>query len=146
VLRRLTVSLATLMLLACGGSSSNTSLPRLSVSFARTPVPLALGSYCWQTVNSGHCVDGGSIQSEIVARGLDAVRVLPASAGQITFDRAPKTLSLSAGPDEDHLEPVPVSGNSFRSPATAGRYAFRLTGRWHEGDASWVFVVTVTPA
>ena len=145
-MRRLALMLATLLLLACGGSNSNTSLPRLAVTFARTPVPIALGSYCWQTVNHGHCVDGGSIQSEIVARGLDAIRVLPGSAGQIAFDRTPNTLSLSAGADEDHLEPIAVSGNSFRSPATAGHYAFRLSGHWREGDASWVFVVTVTPA
>ena len=145
-MRRVATVLATFLLLACGGSNSNTGLPRLGVTFARTPVPIALGSYCWQTVNQGRCVDGGSIQSEILARGLDAIRVLPGSAGQVAFDRSPSKLNLTAGPDEDHLDPLPISGNSFHAPSTAGRYVFRLSGHWQEGDASWVFVVTVAPA
>jgi hypothetical protein len=142
MVRWVAISLATLLLTACGGSS-NSQLPRLAVTFARTPVPLALNSYCWQAQGKGTCADRGSIDSEIRARGLDAIRVLPGSVGQVGFDRRPTAIKLVAGPDESHLDPVPVSQDYFRAPSAPGRYAFRVSGRWHEGDASWVFVVTV---
>jgi hypothetical protein len=145
VFRAAALLLVTLLLIACGGST-NHPMPRLAVTFARTPVPIALNSYCWKTDGPGSCADGGSINSAVLARGLDAVRVLPGSVGQLGFDRKPAALDLAAGTDETHLQPVPVSGNYFRAPSEPGRYAFRVLGRWHEGDASWVFVVTVTAA
>lgn len=145
-MRLAAAALAAMLVIACGGSNNATSLPRLAVTFARTPVPIALGSYCWQTEGQGRCVDGGSIQSEIRTRGLDPVRVLPGSPGQIALDRSPLALNLTDGFDEQHLEPVPLSGRSFHAPSVPGRYAFRLSGHWREGDASWVFVVTVAAA
>jgi hypothetical protein len=144
LLRWASVALAVTLLSACGGSNGPTSIPRLAVSFARTPVPIALNGHCWQTQNHGRCADPTPIQSEILARGLDAIRVLPDSQGQVAFDHYPDVLNLTAGLDEAHLEPVLTSRGSFRAPSAPGRYDFHLSGRWHEGEASWVFVVTVS--
>jgi hypothetical protein len=133
---------ATLVLMACTGLGG-AAKPLMTVKIAGAIVPNAMGSYCWSSGGHGECADMASIDGVIQAGGLSPIRVLADSPGTISFDRRPKSMDLMFGSDEAHLQAVPLSGLSFRAPSTPGRWEYLLSGRWDEGDVSWVFLVSV---
>jgi hypothetical protein len=133
---------ATLVLTACTGLGG-VAKPQVTVKIAGATVPTAMGSYCWSSAGHGECADMASIEAVIQAGGLSPIRVLADSPGTISFDRRPKSMDLMVGSDEAHLQTVPLAGLSFRTPSTPGRWEYLLSGRWDEGDVSWVFLVSV---
>jgi hypothetical protein len=133
---------ATLALMACTGLGG-AAKPQVAVKIAAATVPTAMGSYCWSSGGHGECADMASIEAVIQAGGLSPIRVSADSPGTISFDRRPKSMDLMVGPDQAHLQPVPLAGLSFRAPSTPGRWEYLLSGRWDEGEVSWVFLVSV---
>jgi hypothetical protein len=133
---------STLMFAGCAGVGG-AAMPQVGVKIAGANVPTAMGSYCWSSVGHGECADMASMEAVIQARGLSPIRVLANGSGAITFDRRPNSLDLMVGSDQAHLQAVPLSGLSFEAPSTPGRWEYLLSGRWDEGDVSWVFLVLV---
>jgi len=133
---------ATFILMACTGLCG-AAKPQVTVKIAGATVPTAMGSYCWSSGGHGECADMASIEAVIQAGGLSPIRASADSPGTISFDRRPKSMVLMVGSDEAHLQPVPLATLSFRVPSTPGRWEYLLSGRWDEGDVSWVFLVSV---
>jgi len=133
---------ATLVLIACAGPGG-VAKPQVQVKIAGTIVPAAMGSYCWSSGGQGQCVDMASMHAVAQTRGLTPTHVLAASPGTITFDRYPRSLDLMAGSDEAHLQAVPMDAMSFQAPSTPGVWEYLLSGRWDQGDVTWVFLISV---
>src|SRR5579859_3571975 len=136
------VTIAVVILAGCG-IAPGVSMPNVRISVDSTHVPTARGSYCWNSGGHGECADMASVEAVIQAGHLSPVRVRPDAPATLSFDRQPDSIELSSGSDEAHLEPVTLTGSTFRTGGKPGTLEYLLTGRWKEGDVSWVFVVSV---
>ncbi|WP_409304912.1 hypothetical protein [Peribacillus sp. SCS-155] len=104
-----------------------------------------LGSYCWNSMLNGRCVDTIGPVGIIQHHQAKPMSISPGTTITLEYGKKPNKGSVGANrwsPDNES-ETVSLKGNSFTAPNEKGTYVYDVSASWEKGSASHVFVVKV---
>ena len=106
-------------------------------------IPVTEGSYCWNGLFSGQCVD--KEYGSIVAMGEEykPTVVSPGEEIRVTFDQKPKAVDAEQWLGEEQVQRVELKDHTIVAPEQKGIYVYHLVAHWKKGDGSFAFSVEV---
>jgi hypothetical protein len=126
-----------------GQSSSEPPTP--TITAGNNKIAVAQGSYCWNGLYSGKCVDMAAPPEIIKIKDLKPVVVSPENQLKIKFTNEPNKNTLGANRwiSNDDSETVQIKNNVITAPKEKGIYVYDIFARWKNGSSSYVFVIEV---
>lgn len=120
-----------------------TTPPTANVTAGEVAIPTTEGSFCWDGLFSGQCVDKeyGSITA--MAEEYKPTVVSPEGKIKVTFDKKPKTVEVEQWIGEEQVSKVEMKDHFLVVPKEKGVYVYHLMANWKRGDGSYVFSVEV---
>ncbi|WP_226671945.1 hypothetical protein [Rossellomorea aquimaris] len=120
-----------------------TSPPKVKVTVGEVAIPTAEGSYCWDGLFSGGCVDKeyGSIVA--MAGEYKPTVVSPGQKINVTFDKKPKTVDAERWMGEEQAQRVEWKNRMITAPEQKGVYVYHIVAHWKQGDGSYAFSLEV---
>ncbi|MCR8849373.1 hypothetical protein NQ095_13205 [Rossellomorea sp. SC111] len=120
-----------------------TSPPTAIVTAGEVAIPTTQGSYCWDGLFSGHCVD--KAYGSIVAMGEEykPTAVSPGEKIKVTFNKKPKKVEAEQWIGEEQVKRVELKNHTIMVPDRKGIYMYHLVAHWKQGDGSYAFSVEV---
>ncbi|CAN7550073.1 hypothetical protein [Rossellomorea sp. LjRoot5] len=120
-----------------------TAPPTPNVTAGEVSIPTTKGSYCWDGLLSGGCVDK-AYSSVVAMAGED--QPTPVSPGEeitVTFKKKPQQIGAEKWVGEEQVESVNIKNHTIVVPDQKGIYVYHLVAHWKQGDGSYVFSVEV---
>ena len=138
-------ALAAMLLLAAACSLGAVPLPTAAADVGGSHVSLARGSYCWSSGGQATCADSADPEALLRTGYLKPVTAPSGAPVKVTFNSAPSSVEnrllwAASGTVTAAASP----GASFVLAAQPGRYVYAITGKWQEGDVSFLLPVDVT--
>jgi hypothetical protein len=138
-------ALAAVLLLAAACSLGAVPLPTATADIGATHVSLARGSYCWSSGGQGTCADSADPETLIRTGYLKPVTAPAGAQVQVMFNSKPSTVENTLlWAANGTVTAATSAGASFALTAQPGRYVYAITGKWQEGDVSFLLPVDVT--
>lgn len=156
---RLTGSIAGVCLLVATAGCSPTGLlgpgnplPTASATLHWAKVDLPRGSYCWSYPGHAECADSAGPEQLLRSGFLKPYRTAGGFDALITFKAAaePADFSVNVFAPNGKTKAVPGSARHTFSietvtPPAAGIYVYVITGKWSEGDVSFLLALDLIP-
>jgi len=123
--------------------SSHPPTPIVSVN--KLSIPVTEGSYCWNSLLSGSCVDKAFASPWEMGHKQEPVEVSPKQYMNLFFDKKPQQGSLSVFQytnDTDSTR-VHVKDGNIVLPSKKGTYVYSISARWEKGDGHYTVAVRV---
>ncbi|WGG46284.1 hypothetical protein [Rossellomorea sp. DA94] len=120
-----------------------TAPPTPNVTAGEVSIPTTEGSYCWDGLLSGGCVDK-AYSSVVAMAGEDhPTSVSPGEEITVTFKKKPQKIGAEKWVGEEQVESVNMKNHMIVVPDEKGVYVYHLVAHWKQGDGSYVFSVEV---
>ncbi|WP_147296337.1 hypothetical protein [Halobacillus trueperi] len=124
---------------------SRSEPPAPTVTTGNTEIATTQGSYCWDGLLSGKCVDKVYGSPMDMADEHKPTVVSPNEEINIIFQKEsmPETLEVEKWTGEGNREDIVVKNNSIAAPKEKGLYVYLISADWDEGDGNYAFSVEV---
>ncbi|PFA66742.1 hypothetical protein CN378_13545 [Bacillus sp. AFS015802] len=120
-----------------------TSPPTPNVTAGEIFIPTDEGSYCWNGLFSGHCVDK-EYSSVVAMAGEEKPTVVsPGEKITVKFNKKPQKIDAEQWIGEEEVTRVELKDHMLLVPEQKGVYVYHLVAHWRQGDGSYVFSVEV---
>jgi hypothetical protein len=125
----------------------NSGPPSPTITAGKKHIPTAQGSYCWNSLFNGRCVDMISPPEIIKHEGLKPVAISPKTKLKIEFRKEPEknTLGANLWMRNSKTENVKINGQILTVPEEKGIYVYDIYAYWKNGSSSYAFVIEVVP-
>lgn len=119
--------------------------PQPSVLVGGTPIPVAEGSYCWDSLLTSECVDKGYASPFEMGTVYEPVHVSPEEEIEIYFDHRPieGSVQVERWTDATGGERFQPENGKFLAPQQSGLYVYHIMAQWEKGDGSYAFSINV---
>lgn len=122
----------------------NSGPPSPKITAGKKDIPIAQGSYCWNSLFNRRCVDMVSPLEIIKHEGLKPVAVSPKTKLKIEFRNEPKKNTLGANIwIKNKTENVKLNDQILTVPEEKGVYVYDIYAYWKKGSSSYAFVIEV---
>jgi hypothetical protein len=120
-----------------------TAPPTPNVTAGEVAIPATEGSYCWNGLFSGQCVDKEYSSVVAMAGEEEPTAVSPGEKITVKFKKKPQKIDAEQWIGEEQRESVKVKNHTIVVPEKKGVYVYHLVAHWKQGDGSYVFSVEV---
>lgn len=106
-------------------------------------IPVKQGSYCWNGLLSGECVD---MVEPFMMNDKKIITVKPEEEIKITYSKKPLQLSKSVTlwkKNHEEAHELKMVNGIFLAPLKKGVYGVSTDGNWKRGSSSHVFFIRV---
>ncbi|PLT33256.1 hypothetical protein [Bacillus sp. V5-8f] len=128
-----------------GAGMLQTQPPQPTVRADGKTVRAYLGSYCWNSMFNGRCVDTIGPVGIIEHHHANPLAISPGSTITVKYRKKPTKDSVGANlwNQNNERKAVILKRHSFTAPKEKGTYVYDVFASWEKGSASHVFVITV---